>query len=146
MADSRTLDLVFALARAHEALLGQVSRTLAHRGYKGVSPSTLAFLGQLDCGVNVAAEVARALGQSRQMVAKTVGRLAELGYLRMSKDPDRGNQKVIAFTEEGEQLVAEAREILASLDMKLDDALGEASLDELISLLGRIERAADTGA
>lgn len=142
MADSRALDLVLALARAHDALLAQVSRALERRGYAGASPSVLAFLGQLDCGVNVAAEVARRLGQSRQMVAKTVKRLSELGYLRMSRDPQRGNQKVITFTATGEQLIADARAILAELDATLEGALGQRSLAELIAMLGRVESAA----
>jgi DNA-binding MarR family transcriptional regulator len=143
MADSRSLDLVFALARAHDALIAHVSRTLEARGYTGATPPALAFIGQLDCGVNVASEVARRLGHSRQMVAKTVRQLSELGYLRMSKDPERGNRKVITFTPAGERLVAEARLSLASLDAAMEKALGETSLDGMIAALERIEAVAD---
>jgi DNA-binding MarR family transcriptional regulator len=139
MADSRSLDLVFALARAHDVLLDYVAQTLEARGYRGVSPPVLAFLGQLDCGVNIASEVARRLGQSRQMVAKTVRQLSDLGYLEMAPDPERGNQKVITFTASGERLVAEARAILASLDARLDAILGEISLEDLVSAVNRVE-------
>lgn len=138
MADSRALDLVFALARAHEALLQHVSNALQSRGYAGASPSTLAFLAQLDCGANMASDVARRLGQSRQMVAKTVKQLSELGYLEISRDSERGNQKVITFTAQGERLVAEARAILASLDDTLERDLDRSSLEDLVTKLGRI--------
>lgn len=139
MADSRSLDLVFALARAHDVLLDYVARTLAARGYRGITPSVLAFLGQLDCGVNVASEVARRLGQSRQMVAKTVRQLGDLGYLNMAPDPARGNQKMITFTGDGEQLIAEARSILVSLEARLDAILGDISLDALVAAIKRVE-------
>jgi DNA-binding MarR family transcriptional regulator len=145
MADSRSLDLVFALARAHDVLLDYVARTLEERGYRGVTPPVLAFLGQLDCGVNVASEVARRLGQSRQMVAKTVRQLSELGYLEMAPDPERGNQKVITFTASGERLVAEARHILAAMDVQLDASLGETSLAQLVSALNRVQKLASSG-
>jgi DNA-binding MarR family transcriptional regulator len=145
MADSRSLDLVLALGRAQAALLARVARDLEQRGYAGASPSVLAFLGQLDCGVNVASEVARRLGQSRQMVAKTTKHLVDLGYLETRRDPQRGNQKVIAFTPAGEALVAEARASLAALDGRLERALGSAALDRLVTQMTTIGRALEPG-
>jgi DNA-binding MarR family transcriptional regulator len=141
MADSRALDLVLALARAEDALLAHVARELDRRGYPGTSPSSLAFLAQLDCGVNVASEVARRLGHSRQMVAKTAKQLGELGYLETFPDPERGNRKVIAFTATGQRLAIEARAILADLDQRLTAALGPDRLDALLESLEGIDPA-----
>jgi len=137
MVDSLSLRLVFALEGARERILQQVSLTLAGKGYD-VSPATLGFLGQLDCGPNWSAELARQMGVSRQMVHKTVRDLVAQGYLCLYDDPARGNQKIIRFTETGTQLMVEARRALRTLDDHLAAKLDHARLDQLLKALEEI--------
>jgi DNA-binding MarR family transcriptional regulator len=101
-------------------------------------------LGQLDCGVNYASDVARALGVSRQMVAKTVADLVRKGWLKQVPDPERGNRKVIRFTAKGERVMSDARAILEEMDGLLDAELGRGwderltrDLEGLASSVGR---------
>lgn len=140
MADSESLRLVFLLGAAQARVVGWVAARLADRGHRGVTPSALGFLGQLDCGQNHAAAVARRLGVSRQMVAKTVAEMTAKGWLELAPDPELRNRKVILFTAEGERLMADARAILAQLDGILSNRLGADWTARLGADLQKLER------
>jgi len=137
MVDSRSLQLLFAARGLYDALSAYVLAHLQTLGYTDLSLASLQFLGTLDCGNNYASEIARQLDVSRQMVAKTVKELVLLGYL--SQQPGVGKQKVICFTLRGEQLMAEVRQLLATLDSELNTtAAGE--LNQLLLLLSRLQQ------
>lgn len=147
MVDSQSLKLVFALSRARDALIEYVSLGLVERGHDAASPAVLGFLGELECGVNYSAEIARRLGVSRQMVGKTVRELCALGLLQIADDPQRRNRKVITFTAGGERLMADARLLLANLDGRFEDALDRGGTSTLIGQLDDIKTivGAETG-
>ncbi len=138
MPDSRSLALALMLGRAHGALMDWLVAGLHGRGHGGITASALDFLGQLDCGVNHASSVARALGVSRQMVAKTVTDLARKGWLEQQPDPEKRNRKIILFTAEGERVMSDARALLAELDARLDATLGPLWSDRLNTDLGAL--------
>lgn len=131
MAESRSLRLALILGHGQAALMAWLVGRLHARGHQGLTVSTLEFMGQLDCGINYASDVARALGVSRQMVAKSVTDLSCRGWLEQTQDPEKGNRKVIAFTEEGERVMSDARAILAELDNKLDTRLASGWAERL---------------
>lgn len=142
MADSRSLRLALLLGRSHATLMDWLLVQLHARGHKDLAVPALEFMGQLDCGINYASEVARALGVSRQMVAKTVLDLSRKGWLEQRPDPEKGNRKVIVFTAAGERVMSDARAVLAELDDKLDARLAkgwekrlEEDLDGLLEML-----------
>lgn len=137
MVDSRSLRLVFAAADARAAIVGYVAAELRCLGHEDVSPPVLDFLGVLECGTNVASEVARSLGVSRQMVGKTVKELGRRGYLEQVDGP--GRQKAIVFTERGERLMGEVRRVLADLDEKLGAGLGPDRLDDTLATLEAVD-------
>lgn len=117
MVDSQLLLLAQASQRLQEAVAGYLSEQLSLLGYSDISPVLLGFLGQLDCGINHASDIARQMRVSRQMVAKYVRELCQLGYLR--QEQGHGKQKNILFTARGEQLMAQARQLLATADSQL---------------------------
>lgn len=133
MVESHTLRLFSNASKFTDALIGFLSSNLAEKGYAAISPSLLSFLGELDCGVNYAAEIARKLGVSRQMVAKHVKELCSYGYLEQVAGT--GKQKQILFTEKGELLMSDARKLLAELDQLLLNRLGETELEGMMHLL-----------
>lgn len=149
MAESRSLRLALLLGRAHAALMDWLVARLHTCGHKALTVPALEFMGQLDCGINYASEVARALGVSRQMVAKTVMDLSRKGWLEQSPDPEKGNRKVIVFTAEGERIMSDARTVLADLDTRLDDRLAtgwdERLPRDLGGLLGSLSYQQDAG-
>lgn len=131
MVESCSLQLAFASHRLNRAIIERVSARLTEMGYAAATPATLDFLGALECGENHASELARMMGVSRQAVAKSVRQFCHLGYLEQSSGP--GRQKRILFTQHGEQLIADARRVLATLDKQLGARIGAAALADLLT-------------
>lgn len=136
MVESQSLRLALNVASVQDQIATYIAQRLSERGYD-ISPATLNFLSALDCGVNVGADIARRLKVSRQMVAKTVKDLCRAGYLEQMDGV--GKQKQILFTADGEQLMAEVRQLLAQLDTVLLEALGETALQETLTQLETIQ-------
>ena len=114
MVDSQSLKLLQSAVKLNDVITKTVSNHLIEKGYTAVTPSLLSFLSILECGVNFGSEIARKLDVSRQMVAKTVKALCNLGYLEQKNGV--GKQKEIHFTETGEQLMSDARQMLSDID------------------------------
>ena len=136
MVESHSLKLAFGVAGVQEGISEYLSSSLKRKGYESASSSVLNFLGALECGVNFGSEIARNLGVSRQMVAKTVKELCRVGYLDQKEG--EGKQKQIVFTLLGEQLMSDSRLLLAELDGILVNTVGEKGLVELIGNLEKI--------
>jgi DNA-binding MarR family transcriptional regulator len=138
MVDSRSLRVAAATAAARDQIVKWVADGLTADGFEDVSPSVLEFLDALDCGANVASEIARSLGVSRQMVAKTVRELRHSGYLEQVEG--RGRQKTIVFTRQGQQLMARVRQRLRELDDIIDTEIGSRRLEDAIESLDALSR------
>lgn len=137
MVDSQSLSLILAAGKLHEQMARYLSSGLRKQGYDSASASVLNFLSTLECGVNTGSEIARKLGVSRQMVAKTVKSLCQVGYL--IQVDGSGRQKHILFTERGEHLMSDARQLLADLDLRLAEVIEAAPLQESITQMTSIE-------
>jgi len=138
MAESQTLKLVLGAGQVNDSIFQYLSNTLKDRGYKFVSPSVLSFLSTLECGVNYASDIARNLGVSRQMVAKTVKELCSAGYL--DQVDDVGKHKKIIFTANGEVLISDARQLLADIDKALEDKLAVNTVSSTLTNLNMIQK------
>ena len=114
LVESQSLQLIQSASRLNDVITKYLSQRLAEKGYASLTPSLLSFLSILECGVNYGSEIARNLGVTRQMVAKTVKELCHLGYLEQIDSA--GKQKEILFTETGEYLMSDARQLLAEVD------------------------------
>lgn len=137
MVDSKALQLVLGAAQINDSISLYLSRALKNKGYEFATSAALSFLSTLECGVNYGSEIARNLGVSRQMVAKTVKGLCLAGYLEQVDDI--GKQKKIIFTATGELLISEARQLLAEIDKTLTVQLSEKSIATTITSLNKIQ-------
>lgn len=137
MAESQALKLVLGAAQVHELTTRYLSKTLKGKGYESATPSILNFLSTLECGVNYGSEIARKLGVSRQMVAKTIKELSYTGYLEQVDG--EGKQKKILFTETGKLLMSDARQLLYDIDKVLIRELGLNSIETTVASLDRIQ-------
>jgi len=137
MIDSQALQLVLGAAQVNNSISQYLSKSLKNKGYNLATPAALSFLSTLECGVNYGSEIARDLGVSRQMVAKTVKGLCLAGYLEQVDDV--GKQKKIVFTDTGELLMSEARQLLAGIDKTLASQLSERSLATTVTNLNSIQ-------
>lgn len=97
------------------------SRLLAHMGGKPTSMS----------------ELARRLAISRQAVHKTVAELARRGILEIRDDPDRGNAKLVVYTERGRQVNRAGAQIIERVEDRIAERIGRARLDALKALLAQ---------
>ncbi len=114
LVESQSLQLIQSAQRLNDVITKYLSQRLVEKGYASLTPSLLSFLSILECGVNYASEIARSLDVTRQMVAKTVKQLCQLGYLEQIDGA--GKQKEIHFTETGEYLMSDARQLLSEMD------------------------------
>jgi DNA-binding MarR family transcriptional regulator len=137
MVESQALKLVLGAGLVNDLTSRYLSNALKNKGYKFASPSALIFLSTLECGVNYASEIARSLGVSRQMVAKTVKDLCLAGYLEQIDGV--GKQKQIIFTATGELLMSDARKLLVDIDEILIKQLGQDSISTTVENLNMIQ-------
>jgi len=137
MIDSQALQLVLGAAQVNNLISQYLTKSLKNKGYMLVTPASLSFLSTLECGVNYGSEIARDIGVSRQMVAKTVKGLCLAGYLEQKDDV--GKQKKIVFTDAGELLMSEARQLLAGIDKVLKTELSEGALAATVTNLNSIQ-------
>lgn len=142
MVDSLSLKLISNSSTITDKVTKYLALELSHMGYNTISPALLNFLSALDCGINYGSEIARTLGVSRQMVAKTVKELCNDGFLEQVDGT--GKQKEILFTLKGERLIADARELLAKLDALLFKSLGEHTVSQTIQQLDDIQSLIDS--
>jgi DNA-binding MarR family transcriptional regulator len=138
MIDSQALQLVLGASQVNDSISQYLSNSLKNKGYKFATPTALNFLSSLECGINYGSEIARNINVSRQMVAKTVKGLCLAGYLEQLDDV--GKQKKIIFTETGELLMSEARQLLADIDKKLTAQLSGKSISTTIHSLNQIQK------
>ncbi|MBD1584636.1 MarR family transcriptional regulator [Pseudoalteromonas sp. S16_S37] len=137
MVDSQALQLVSKAAKVHNSISKYLSGYLQNKGFIGATPSALNFLSALECGENYGSQIARSLDVSRQMVAKSVKEMCSLGYLEQKTG--HGKQKVIVFTELGEQLMAEARLCLSGLDKLFCEQMEQHAVDSTIANLEQLQ-------
>lgn len=114
LVESQSLKLIQSASRLNDVITKYLSQRLVEKGFTSLTPSLLSFLSVLECGVNYGSEIARNLEVTRQMVAKTVKELCRLGYLEQINGT--GKQKEIHFTELGERLMSDARQMLSDVD------------------------------
>ena len=136
MVESRSLQLTQSTSQLNDVVVKYLSQRLIEKGYISLTPSLLSFLSILECGINYGSEIARNIGVTRQMVAKTVKELCHSGYLEQIDGV--GKQKEIHFTEAGEQLMSDARLLLSEVDDFLCEHSGVAELERIISEINAI--------
>jgi len=133
LVESQSLQLIQSASRFNDVITKYLSERLVEKGYTSITPSLLSFLSILECGVNYGAQIARSLDVSRQMVAKTVKELCNLGYLEQVAGV--GKQKQILFTHTGEYLMSDARQLLAEMDQILGKGENSRAPQEVIDQL-----------
>mgnify|MGYP000318408999 FL=1 len=79
-------------------------------------------------------ELARSLNISRQAAHKTVSRLIELDWVKL-EDGDKGNEKVINFTEHGQQMRAKIKEHMIKIEKDIAANIGQQEYDSLVRIL-----------
>jgi DNA-binding MarR family transcriptional regulator len=132
---SRGSELATLLLGGFTAMVDEVVVELDRRGHPGVTASHEFALQAIDAGARNAAELARALGVSRQAAAKSIVALEELGYLERQSDPSDGRQKQLIVTNRGYEMVRIGAAVFDQIRARWSKQLGRAQLDLLESSL-----------
>jgi DNA-binding MarR family transcriptional regulator len=106
--------------------------------YGYITPAQSRLLAHMGGKPNSMAELSRKLGISRQAVHKTVVELARRGILELQDDPERGNSKLVVYTDKGKKVNRAGMEIIANIEAKIAERIGQKSLDTLKVILAKI--------
>jgi DNA-binding MarR family transcriptional regulator len=119
----------------------ELMRELAARGHPDVRfahGSVFQFLDDDGTRVSVLAERAHV---SKQAMAQLVAHLEEHGYVERVPDPHDRRAKLVRATERGGEVFAIAQAMIASVDARLRQRLGDAKVEQLRTLLEELDAA-----
>ena len=85
-------------------------------------------------------ELAARSSVTPQAMSDVVNDLVRLGYVERRPDPDDGRAKRIFLTDRGLGAINEGRQVIARIETRLLEVLGEVALGELRSTLATISR------
>jgi DNA-binding MarR family transcriptional regulator len=98
---------------------------LAEQGHPRLRPRHGAVVAYLDVEGSRATELAEQSGQHKQVIGTLVDELVDLGYVRRQPDPRDGRAKLIVPTPLGLDELQKADAIVAAIDQRHAQALGE---------------------
>ena len=133
------LVLPMLLLAGFESINDEANRRLAEQGHPGMR-AAYGFTMQAVGGGSTVSEVGRVLGISKQAATKTVGRLVELGYLRIDGDPADARRKIVTPTARGIDMLNRSAMIFEEIANEWADAIGRRRFgqleDDLDALVG----------
>jgi DNA-binding MarR family transcriptional regulator len=113
------------------------SLALGHTGLRPAHARLMVFLGWEGSRTS---EMARALDVSKNAVGQLVSELEELGYVERVPDPRDGRAKIVRYTAQGVEMMADALVIGGQLNAEIAGVIGAQRLAELSSTLADICR------
>jgi DNA-binding MarR family transcriptional regulator len=110
---------------AFDAMASEVHTELARAGHPHLSVSNEFAMREIDDGADSAADLARALGVTRQAAAKTIISLENLDYVgRISDDAD-ARRKRLVVTDHGREAVAIGAQAFDAIYTRWRETAGE---------------------
>jgi DNA-binding MarR family transcriptional regulator len=100
--------------------------------------SVFEFLDDDGTRVGVLAERAQV---SKQAMAQLVAHLEQSGYVERVPDPRDRRAKLVRATDRGREVFALARAVMADVDARLRQRLGDAKVEQLRTLLQELDAA-----
>ncbi len=122
------------LARS-EWFAREIMKGVKRSEYAFISPAQSRLLAHMGGRPTSMAELARRLAISRQAVHKTVAELVRRGILDVRDDPDKGNAKLVVYTDKGRQVNRAGAQIIERLEERVAERIGRERLQELRTLL-----------
>ncbi|RKS69119.1 MarR family transcriptional regulator [Actinomadura pelletieri DSM 43383] len=124
-----TPDLGMLSGQLMRGLQEELFSRLAEQGHSDVRPRHGTVLAFLDPAGLRATELSARSGQHKQIVGTIVDELVALGYVRREPDPADRRAKRIVPTEHGLDEIAKARAILADIERRHRENLGDERFD-----------------
>ncbi len=99
-----TTNLKQLLLSSNDWFADQIMQGVRDSEYAYITPAQSRLLAHMGGKPMSMAEISRRLGISRQAVHKTVVELVRRGILKVQDDPERGNSKLVVYTDKGKQV------------------------------------------
>ncbi|MFO1196467.1 MAG: MarR family transcriptional regulator [Burkholderiaceae bacterium] len=115
----------------------EIMRSVQRSEFAFITPAHSRLLALMGGKPMSMAELARRLAISRQAVHKTVTELARRGILDVRDDPQRGNSKLVVYTEKGRQVNRAGAAIIERLEERVARRIGADGVAALKTLLSR---------
>lgn len=116
----------------------------ADASFSSITPADHALLRCVARHRATSAEIARALGQSKQAIGKTVSSLERRGYVVRSRSDFDLRAQIVSITDnKGRRLIERSIRVAKALDSLTQETLGEKNLALLKELLARIHEVED---
>ncbi|MER7211582.1 MarR family transcriptional regulator [Streptosporangium sp. NPDC000239] len=133
-------DLGMLVGQLGRALQEELFARLAEEGHPQVRPRHGTVLAVLPASGVRATELAQRSGQHKQIVGVIVDELERLGYVRREADPADRRAKLVVPTETGLDEIDKARAILARIERRHRQELGDDDYRIFKAALGHITR------
>lgn len=133
----RMAGTVLLLARSLDALVRQ-------RGADGLGLAEISVLRQVDRGINLPSQVARALRLDPGRVTRLVDRLVELGYIDRTIDTEDRRRSRLCLTLEGTARLEVGRKVISEVTNSFLQALNDEQRQNLAQGLEAVRTVLDT--
>jgi len=127
-------NLTSLLFKCYEWYETELLASLEKQGDVSLTTAQSRALAVLNGQSSSISALARSLNISRQAAHKTVARLIELNWVQL-EDSDKGNEKIINFTEHGQQMRAKTKEHMMQVESNIAQAIGTERYEMLVEIL-----------
>ena len=127
--------LIRGLLRAYYWMDESLQNGLQQKGYRPRTRTQTMILIHISHGITRAAELARALGISRQAIQQQINELEKDDLITQLPDQSDKRANRIVFSEQGAALINQAMQTLRDTEQALSDRVGHENLDQMRQLL-----------
>jgi DNA-binding MarR family transcriptional regulator len=113
----------------------EIHKSVSQSEYAYLTPGQTRLLSLMGGRAQSMAELARRLAISRQAAHKRVMELCKRGILELRDDPERGNSKLVYYTEKGREVNRRGAQIIERIEQRIASRIGEPKLEALRKLL-----------
>lgn len=143
--EKRSRNLRQLLLRASRIVNRHVVEGLLARGYSGLRSTHTTLLSNIDLAGSSVTEAAERAGITKQAMGRLASELAETGYIRIETDPVDARVRVLKLTEEGSKLMLDSLDVMAELESRYSNMIGDKRLTAILRGLSAFIAQAEKG-
>jgi DNA-binding MarR family transcriptional regulator len=143
--EKRSRNLRQLLLRASRIVNRHVVEGLLARGYSGLRSTHTTLLSNIDLAGSSVTEAAERAGITKQAMGRLASELAETGYIRIETDPVDARVRVLKLTEEGSKLMLDSLDVMAELESRYSNMIGDKRLAAILRGLSAFIAQAEKG-
>lgn len=127
------------LWRASQAWMGRFQRDMVAAGHPAFAEARAQLIPHIDREGTRQSDLVLRMGLSKQAVQQLVVGLEHDGLIERLPDPDDARGKVVAFTERGQAMLADANAVKKTIEKEYRAQLGAEGFAQLLAALDRLD-------